>query len=54
MSQLMNIHNSYPFQKMYVFWIYNSEGTIRNQLIEGFQNNLFNWMVVSEVNVSKV
>lgn len=41
----MNIHNSYPFQWMHVFWIYNSEGTIGKQLIEGFQNNLFKWVV---------
>lgn len=53
MSQLMNIHNSYPFQRMYVFWIYNSEGTIRDQLIEGLQNNLLNWEV-SEVDASNV
>lgn len=51
MSQLMNIHNSYPFQEMYVFWIYNSKGTTRNNVIAGFENNLCNW-VVSDENVS--
>lgn len=35
------------------FEIYNSEETIRKQLIEGFQNNLF-IRLVSEVNVSNV
>lgn len=57
MSQLMNIHNRFPFQLMYVFWIYNSEGDYRKPVNRGgggFQKQFYlNW-VVSEVSAFNV